>query len=93
MEIQDRNNLLQLLYGAKDNKVQVAFEGNSFVDVLKSTQNEASIPQKNAENVDFKPVIGQSNTSNDVKDVEKKVFAGDKSVSDKKDSPKKADKM
>ncbi|MBR1948708.1 MAG: flagellar hook-length control protein FliK [Alphaproteobacteria bacterium] len=78
MEIQDRNNLLQLLYGAKDNKVQVAFEGNSFVDVLKSTQSEASTSKDEAGYFALRENVEVKSSVKDVKRAEKQVLQNKK---------------
>ena len=53
MEIQDRNNLLQVLVGAKEGKMSFAFDKGSFVDILNSAQVDVEKSVKIADNADL----------------------------------------
>lgn len=69
MEIQDRNSLLQILGAAKDGKTHSSsVNGNLFADILKSAKDDASFPQNDSKDVDFKQVVQQKEVSDNVKD-------------------------
>lgn len=69
MEIQDRNSLLQILGAAKDGKTQSSsVNGNLFADILKSAKDDASFPQNDSKDVDFKQIVQQRDVSDNVKD-------------------------
>lgn len=84
MEIQDRNNLLQILTGIKENKPQFSFDGNSFADVLNSSDVETYVPQKDTKEFEFKQIVSQ-NSRPEINNIEKKAFES------KKESVKKTD--
>lgn len=72
MEIQDRNNLLQMLGAARDGKVQISSaEGNAFADILNSAKDVVSFPQNDYKGVELKQSARQIEVSDSVKD---KVF-------------------
>ncbi len=92
MEIQDRNSLLQILTGARETGVQLSsVEGSAFAEVLKSAQTEMSSPEKNTDDITFKPVLKQNSTSDNLGSVEKKLFDDRGVDNNKKDPPKKAE--
>ena len=81
MEIQDRNNLLQILVGAKEGKTQLGFDKAAFADVLNFTKAEFVKPSGAVENVEFGRDI-KKNVAFDVKG-DREIFSGDKEVSKK----------